>query len=136
MTQGLATGFVFPFNNKEHGIIKNVRSNSQSAPFPPFLNISYQIAFTSENPYEWTVKTRLLIVTSTGAIQMWQDDEVKWTREEALSNIAVAEFVEVPEKITSKASQRGTAESFIARIRRQIAEAQVFSFLAWTADCG
>ena len=67
---------------------------------------------------------------------MWQDDEVKWTREEALSGIAAAEFVEIPEKTTSKASQRGTTESFIARIRRQIAEAQVFSLLAWTADCG
>ena len=75
------------------------------------------------------------MVTSTGAIQMWQDDEVMWTREEALSSIAAAEFVEIPEKLTSIASQRGTAEGFIARIRRQIAEAQVFFFFicfAWT----
>jgi len=63
---------------------------------------------------------------------MWQDDEVMWTREEALS-IAAAELVEIPEKLTSIASQRGTAESFIARIRRQIAETQVFFIcFAWT----
>jgi len=77
------------------------------------------------------------MVTSTGAIQMWQDDEIMWTREEALSSIAAAEFVEIPEKLTSIASQRGTAESFIARIRRQIAEAQVFFHLLCLdyADC-
>ncbi len=67
---------------------------------------------------------------------MWQDDGVKWTREEALSSIAAAEFVRSQRKLLAKASQRGTAESFIARIRRQIAEAQVFPLLAWTADCG
>jgi hypothetical protein len=52
------------------------------------------------------------------------DAKVQWTREESLSTIAVAEFVELPEH---KAIQSSITESeiFIGRVLRHISDAQV-----------
>lgn len=55
---------------------------------------------------------------------------MQWTREESLSAISVAEFVELPER---KATQSGIieSESFIGRMLRHVSDAQVcFSFLS------
>ena len=38
-----------------------------------------------------------MLTTTTGAVQLWQQNKEHWTRGEALANIAVAEFVELPE---------------------------------------
>ena len=53
---------------------------------------------------------------------------MQWTREESLSTIAVAEFVELPER---KATQSGAIEreGFIGRVLRHISDAQVRLFL-------
>lgn len=58
---------------------------------------------------------------------MWLEGEVQWTREESLSAIALAEFVELPER---KAIRSGVAESedFVGRVLRHISDAQA-SFL-------
>ena len=62
--------------------------------------------------------------TSTGAIQLWQQDKEQWTREEGLANIAVSEFVELPEMKVIQ-SHGGEDESFASRVVRQVLDAKV-----------
>ena len=55
------------------------------------------------------------------------EDKLQWTREESLSTIAVAEFVELPErKAVQSIAER---ESFLGRVLRHISDAQVGYFL-------
>ncbi|KDR78137.1 hypothetical protein GALMADRAFT_94668 [Galerina marginata CBS 339.88] len=105
--QGLASGFVFPFDTNTHGIIGHV-------------------ALDAENPAESTIKPRLLVTTSTGAIQLWEQSELKWIREEALAAIVIAEFVEIPERRASESGVDEAAETFVSRVTRQIMDAQDF----------
>jgi len=53
---------------------------------------------------------------------------MQWTREESLSTVAIAEFVELPER---KAVQSSAAESenFVSRVLRHISDAQASSLL-------
>jgi ER membrane protein complex subunit 1 len=62
--------------------------------------------------------------TSTGAVQLWQQDKEQWTREEGLANIAVSEFVELPEMKVIQ-SHGGEDESFASRVVRQVLDAKV-----------
>jgi hypothetical protein len=80
------------------------------------------------NPVGWTVLARVVVTTTTGAVQLWQQEEVQWTREESLTSIAVAEFVELPEKKTLSSHVGEGRESFLARLVRQISDAQVIFF--------
>ncbi|KAJ7777155.1 hypothetical protein B0H16DRAFT_1879286 [Mycena metata] len=68
---------------------------------------------------------RLVITTSTGAIQAWEKDQLVWGREESLATIDVATFVELPlpERI---AHVNLEDESILARLARQIEDAQDF----------
>lgn len=54
---------------------------------------------------------------------------MQWTREESLSTIALAEFIELPER---KAIQSSIVESenFFSRVLRHISDAQVCLFLS------
>ncbi|KAF5329635.1 hypothetical protein D9619_009267 [Psilocybe cf. subviscida] len=80
---GLASGFLFPFDTKQHGIISHV-------------------ALDAWNPSAWTVHARLLVSTSTGSIQLWEQTgteagcTLRWIREEALAGVVVAQIVELP----------------------------------------
>ncbi|KAI0820139.1 DUF1620-domain-containing protein [Trametes gibbosa] len=104
--KGLVTGFTFPFKTVDHGIIMHV-------------------AVDAANPEPYRVLSRLFLTTSTGAVQLWQQDQLQWTREEGLADIRVAEFVELPER--KIASHVGVElESFGARIGRQLSDAQDF----------
>ncbi|KAJ7483329.1 DUF1620-domain-containing protein [Mycena latifolia] len=69
--------------------------------------------------------TRLVITTSTGAIQFWEQDQMLWGREEALATIDVAAFVELPlpERV-ARVDLEG--ESFATRLIRQIGDAKDF----------
>lgn len=53
---------------------------------------------------------------------------MKWVREESLATTAIAELVEIPEKVASELGN-GTGEAFAARLIRHIADAQVFDIL-------
>ena len=55
-----------------------------------------QVAVEAANPEEYRVLARLALTTSTGAVQLWQQDQLQWTREEGLADIRVAELVELP----------------------------------------
>ncbi|KAJ7147635.1 DUF1620-domain-containing protein [Mycena crocata] len=68
---------------------------------------------------------RLIISTSTGAIQAWEEDEMLWGREEALAYIDVAAFVELP--LPERVARVGVdGESFFTRLTRQIGDAKDF----------
>ena len=79
------------------------------------------------NPEPYRVLARLALTTSTGAVQMWQQDQLQWTREEGLADIRAAELVELPEpKIASHADRE--QETFGARVARQLLDAQVRAY--------
>ena len=82
------------------------------------------MALDSENPSGWNVKSRLVVTTTTGAIQLWEQSSLKWTREESLALTAIAELVEIPEKIASEAGH-DLNEGFVARLTRHVIDAQV-----------
>ncbi|KAF4611826.1 hypothetical protein D9613_004025 [Agrocybe pediades] len=101
---GFSTGAkTFAFNTKDHGIIGHVAVGvPDSAPIH-------------------------LITTSTGSVQLWEQETLKWEREESLAAVVIAEFVEVPERATSVAGVMEEAqEGFVARVIRQIGDAQDF----------
>ncbi|KAJ7709007.1 hypothetical protein B0H17DRAFT_916569 [Mycena rosella] len=69
--------------------------------------------------------TRLVITTSTGAIQLWEQEQMVWGREEALATIDVAAFVELP--LPEHVVKVGLgSESFVTRLIRQIGDAKDF----------
>jgi hypothetical protein len=80
------------------------------------------------NPDGLRVLSRIIVTTTTGAVQLWLDAKVGWTREESLSAIAVAEFVELPERKLIQSSIIEN-ESFIGRVFRHISDAQVCSLV-------
>lgn len=48
-----------------------------------------------------------------------------WTREEGLSEIKVAEFVDLPEKKAAAALTQEEDETFVERLTRQLVDAKV-----------
>ncbi|KAJ6485547.1 DUF1620-domain-containing protein [Mycena sanguinolenta] len=69
--------------------------------------------------------TRLVITTSTGTIQLWEQDQLVWGREESLAAIDRAVFVELPlSEHVARVNVEG--ESFVSRLTRQIADAKDF----------
>ncbi|KAF5367352.1 hypothetical protein D9615_010290 [Tricholomella constricta] len=73
----------------------------------------------------------LLLTTSTGAIQLWDlspTAKEKWTREEALASVVLAEFVELPEGRLDAAGATGRrdGEGFFGRLWRHAGDAQNF----------
>ncbi|KAI0743061.1 hypothetical protein C8Q80DRAFT_1192304 [Daedaleopsis nitida] len=104
--KGLVTGYTFPFRTVEHGIIQHV-------------------SVEAANPEEYRVLARLALTTSTGAVQLWQQDQLQWTREEGLSDIRVAELLELPERKMASHSD-SEQETFGARVARQLLDAQDF----------
>ncbi|CCM05286.1 uncharacterized protein FIBRA_07498 [Fibroporia radiculosa] len=103
--KGLASGFTFPFETSVHGVISHV-------------------AVDAANPGDLQIIARLALTTSTGAVQLWHQDQLQWTREEGLSDIRAVELVDLSER--KVATARIDDESFGDRIKRQIAEAQDF----------
>ncbi|KIP12195.1 hypothetical protein PHLGIDRAFT_62449 [Phlebiopsis gigantea 11061_1 CR5-6] len=104
--KGLVTGYTFPFNTGSDGIIGDV-------------------ALDAANPEEFRVLGRLVLATTTGALQLWQHDQLQWTREEGLADVKLAEFVELPERKLAE-THVGEDETFAQRVRRQLAEARGF----------
>lgn len=64
-----------------------------------------------------------MFITSTGALQLWQQDAIKWTREESLAEIQSVEFIDLPEKKATIDVLDG--HNFITRLLRQIRDVQV-----------
>ncbi|KAL1740498.1 hypothetical protein HDZ31DRAFT_47393 [Schizophyllum fasciatum] len=97
----LVTGFTVPFDTDRYGTIKHFHMDSAV-------------------PSGWTVLTRLVLTTSTGAVQFWQQDNLQWTRDEALAHIAAAAFVELPERVAAAAANTDGSP----RLARQLRDAR------------
>ncbi|KIK01760.1 hypothetical protein K443DRAFT_550803 [Laccaria amethystina LaAM-08-1] len=104
---GTELGAFFPFDTKSHGIINHVAMDASHTP-------------------SGGVIARLLVTTSSGAIQLWQQGELKWMREESLATTTLAEFVELPERVASGSNLHIGGEGFVSRVIRQISDAQDF----------
>ncbi|GLB44268.1 putative DUF1620-domain-containing protein [Lyophyllum shimeji] len=97
------------FDTRSHGIIAHAALSQAPPGVPPSL----------------------LLTTSTGAVQLWElspDANEKWTREEALAAIVVAEFVELPEgrPDPAKTGGRREDEGFFGRVWRHVGDAKNF----------
>ncbi|KAF5347996.1 hypothetical protein D9757_014689 [Collybiopsis confluens] len=69
--------------------------------------------------------SRLLVTTSTGVVQLWEQDKHVWTREEGLSEVNAAKFVELPELVSVLSGDSGLSnEGFVGRVIRQIKDAK------------
>lgn len=64
----------------------------------------------------------IVLTTSTGAIQLWDQEVVAWTREEGLSNILATRFVELPERKLEVAKVVLHNEDLVARLARHVRE--------------
>jgi outer membrane protein assembly factor BamB len=100
-----ASGFAFPFQTLDHGVIRHV-------------------AFDGSSTGETHENTRTLLTTTTGSIQLWQHDKMQWVREEALASIQVAEFVELPEKKVVMSHAAVDEEGYFERLQRQLSDAK------------
>ncbi|KAF8439746.1 DUF1620-domain-containing protein [Boletus edulis BED1] len=104
---GQVTGFTFPFETNEHGTIRHVA-------FSPSSHLSP----TNETPH------KLLLVTSTGSLQLWDRNVLQWVREESLATVQTVTIVELPptrEEVIG-AGVGGKSESFWSKIARQIGD--------------
>ncbi|KAI0686950.1 hypothetical protein BC835DRAFT_1408443 [Cytidiella melzeri] len=105
--KGLVTGYTFPFKTSQHGIIGHV-------------------AVDAATLQDYQVVARIVVSTSTGGLQLWQQDQLQWSREEGLVDIRAAEFVELPERQVIASGINQEAETFLERLQRQITEARDF----------
>ncbi|KAJ4471498.1 hypothetical protein J3R30DRAFT_1087191 [Lentinula aciculospora] len=98
---GLAAEYPLPFDANTHGRISHVAMDPAS-----------------------DILGRLLLTTTTGAIQIWNRSEHVWTREEGLSELNSAKFVELPERVAVLVGEGRSEEGFIGRLLRQAKDAR------------
>ncbi|CAE6492839.1 unnamed protein product [Rhizoctonia solani] len=101
--KGISTGATFPYNTAEHGVILHC-------------------AVDAFMPHAYSIQHRMLLTTSTGAVQLWQLQDLQWTRDEALADIQVAALVDLPE--------RKIAEEIATSEHRGFAERMIFHMVA------
>lgn len=83
-----------------------------------------QFAMDYTNPSSSLILGRLFLTTSTGAIQIWEQDKHIWTREEGLAEVNNVKFVELPERRSVLTGEGRTEEGFVGRLLRQIKDAK------------
>lgn len=71
--------------------------------------------------------SRFAITTSSGSYQVWQQDRNQWVREESLSAIEAATFVDLPQPLTTV--DRPTPHGFRKRLQNQLVELWVSTAL-------
>jgi ER membrane protein complex subunit 1 len=107
--QGAVTSFQFPFITEDHGLIVHAA-----------FDVSRVVDGNTPQP-------RLLLTTTTGAIQMWDASGGAggpWTREESLAYVSLSAFVDLPERQVL-AAHGGHHEGYAARLVRHLKDAQV-----------
>ncbi|EGO03055.1 hypothetical protein SERLA73DRAFT_103134 [Serpula lacrymans var. lacrymans S7.3] len=102
--KGSVSGFTFPFETSVHGIVAHV---------------AFDVAGSDES-----TGTRFLLTSSTGSVQLWQQDLLSWAREESLATIKVAEIVEMPQEKMTEEHVRLEEEGFFERVTRQFSDAK------------
>jgi hypothetical protein len=112
----LTTGFAFPYDMSSHGLI---------------LHAAMDVANTAE----YSFFSRIILTTQSGSIQQWKQEQNIWTREESLTEVIVADVVELPEGTVSQTVLEDRAESFLERLTRQIGDLQVCSSRETSINC-
>lgn len=87
-----------------------------------------QAAFRLSTHYPIIDRYSVVLTTSTGAIQLWRQEECLWTREEGLSNIQEIRFVELPEKKVEDVNAVLHDEGLVARVVRHAGQTKVSIF--------
>ncbi|QRW23080.1 endoplasmic reticulum membrane protein [Rhizoctonia solani] len=103
--KGISTGATFPFNTAEHGVILHC-------------------AIDAFMPHSYSIQHRMLLTTSTGAVQLWQLHDLQWTRDEALTDIKVAALVDLPERKIAEEIASSEHRGFLERLIFHIVAAQ------------
>ncbi|KAF7979908.1 hypothetical protein HWV62_40304 [Athelia sp. TMB] len=106
----ICIGKIFAFDTNTHGIMTHVTHDA--------------------GPMGDQFATRFVVSTSTGGMQLFRTTggtktALDWTREEGLSNVKIAEYVEIPELQVIEGGA-GDVEPFADRLVRQIVEAKDF----------
>ena len=102
----MTTGVTFQYDTASHGLI---------------LHATMDVA----NTKQYTYFSRIILTTQSGSIQQWKQEENIWTREESLTEVVVADVVELPEVTVSKTVLEDRTETFLERLTRQIGDLQV-----------
>ncbi|WWC87349.1 uncharacterized protein L201_002238 [Kwoniella dendrophila CBS 6074] len=97
----ITSGFTFPYDTISHGT---------------FLHAA--VSPTLDNKQLPT----LILTTSSGAIQRMELDNPGWVREESLTDIKVARFVDLGEPEIEEVREVLAEESFVGRLSRHLAE--------------
>lgn len=82
----------------------------------------------------------ILTSSSTGSLQLIQNDGTKWTREEGLSNLAAVRFVELGEPEVEQVGHVIEEETVFGRVARHLVELKVCinnedQHRSWLIDC-
>ncbi|KAJ3784551.1 DUF1620-domain-containing protein [Lentinula aff. detonsa] len=97
------------------------------------LVIEYSLAFDARShgmishvtmDHAADIPGRLFLTTTTGAVQVWEQGEHIWTREEGLSELKAAKFVELPERISVLGGEGRSEEGFVGRLLREAKDAK------------
>jgi hypothetical protein len=118
------TGGTFQYKDHEHGVILNV-SQMRVVYRRPNLTILPQAAFKLSTHYPIIDRYSVVLTTSTGAIQLWNQEAIAWTREEGLSHIQKTRFVELPERKVEVANVVLHNEDLVSRLTRHVGELKV-----------
>jgi len=102
----MTTGFTFQYDIAGQGLI---------------LHAAMDVA----NTQEYTYFSRIILTTQSGSIQQWKQEQNIWTREESLTEVVVADVVELPEGTVSQTVLEDRTETFLERLTRQIGDLQV-----------
>lgn len=129
---GHVSGFAIPFETNEHGTIRHVGA-LWFVPIPG-IELAIQVAFLPSFVSSMTNETshKLLLVTSTGSLQLWDRNVLHWVREESLSTIQTATIVELPPlkvEVVGGVGFGDKSESFWSKLARQIADTKVRFYL-------
>ncbi|KAH7882607.1 hypothetical protein F5I97DRAFT_2067794 [Phlebopus sp. FC_14] len=73
LDKGSVSGYALPFATVDHGAVRHVACSMDSG----------------------SGKTRVLLTTSTGSLQLWVNDQLRWMREEGLAGVGIIGVVDV-----------------------------------------
>jgi hypothetical protein len=73
------------------------------------------------------------VTTSSGALQVVEQDATRWTREEGLSDLAAIRFIDLGEPEVEQAGHVIEEEGFLGRLARHVSELTVSLACEWCA---
>lgn len=98
--KGSVIGQTFPFDTIKHGVLLHVSVShieAEAAAHRCARQTAIEVAWIGDLKYI----SRFAITTSSGSFQVWQQDRNQWVREESLSAIEAATFVDLPQSLAT-----------------------------------